>query len=132
MGKIKSSIEEWTPGSRVSTLLPKVSGNSVNGLDEAEWRAPQPVFWRIDDSIEHGDILQYFYKLKVGEKISKSRKFREERINIPLSDIVDIQVQKTPEKWKELTLSLTGRKMKLKHIRRRECKFGEDRRRGGE
>ena len=105
MGKIKSSIEEWTPDSRVSSLLPKVSGNSVNGLNESDWRAPQPVFWRVDDSIEHGDILQYFYKLKVGEKISKSRKLREERINIPLSDIADVQVEKTSEKWKELIVS---------------------------
>ncbi len=105
MGKIKSKVTEWTPNSRVSKLLPKVSGNSVNGLDEADWRAPQPVFWRVDDSIEHGDILQYFYKLKVGEKISKSRKLREERINIPLSDIADVQVEKTSEKWKELIVS---------------------------
>ena len=105
MGRIKSSIEEWTPDSRVSSLLPKVSGNSVNGLNESDWRAPQPVFWRVDDSIEHGDILQYFYKLKVGEKISKSRKLREERINIPLSDIADVQVEKTSEKWKELIVS---------------------------
>ncbi|PPR62971.1 MAG: hypothetical protein CFH08_01661, partial [Alphaproteobacteria bacterium MarineAlpha3_Bin7] len=105
MGKIKSSIEEWTPDSRVSNLLPKVSGNAINGLNEADWSAPQPVFWRVDDSIEHGDILQYFYKLKVGKKISKSRKLREERINIPLSDIADVQVEKTSEKWKELIVS---------------------------
>ena len=36
MGKIKSSIEEWIPDSRVSSLLPKVSGNSVNGLNESD------------------------------------------------------------------------------------------------
>ena len=47
-------------------LLPKVSGNSINGLGEKEWRPPKIVYWP-NDMINKQDKNQYDKSSSAGE-----------------------------------------------------------------
>ena len=61
-------------------------------------------FWRTDGSIAHGDILKYFWELDVDEKVRESRRIREQRIALPLSDIANKKVENDAETWKRLLI----------------------------
>ncbi len=103
MTKANLSEAPWVPNPEVMKLWPDVSGNTINGINETEKRPPSPVFWRADGSISHTDVLFYFYNRdKDNEAISASRKLREAPIALPLTDIPDEHVQKSPSKWTQL------------------------------
>ena len=49
--------QSYTPRPEVVATLPNVTGNQINGLNEADWRPPRPILWHIDKSkIAHGDL----------------------------------------------------------------------------
>ena len=39
--------------------FPEISGNTVNGLGETEWRPPSPFFWHPADRQTHGELQAY-------------------------------------------------------------------------
>ena len=40
-------------------LMPECSGNSINGLGEADVRPPKRVYWHKPDAIAHGNIQRW-------------------------------------------------------------------------
>lgn len=77
-----------------------VSGNEVNGLGEETARALKPIFWRVDGSCRHEPVQFYFYKRDAdNEKISASRKYREETQAIPVNPVTPKCEERTAEDW---------------------------------
>lgn len=96
----KSKVTMWSANPALMKLWPEVSGNTINGLSEKNPRAPSPVFWRMDGSIAHTDVLRYFYNRdKDNKRLSLARKLREEPIAMPLVDIPKEQDQRTSSDW---------------------------------
>ena len=50
---------EYTPRPETLSHLPAISGNTVNGLGEAEVRRASPFFWHPADRQTHGDMQAY-------------------------------------------------------------------------
>lgn len=103
MARGKSAAQNaYTPNPEILDLWPEITGNEINGLGDTESGRPRPVFWRLDDSIAHGDALHYFYNRdRDNARIAKARKQREEALAIPLSEIADETVEKSAEAWTE-------------------------------
>lgn len=94
---------DYTPNPELLALWPDISGNEVNGLGDADWHQPRPVFWRPDGSIAHIDALHYFYKRDIdNERIAAARKLREKNQNLPYSEIAETPVEKSAAEWVEV------------------------------
>ena len=90
MAGASSTEAKWTPSPEQAAVWPEVSGNAVNGLGEAAFGPPRPVFWRDDGhSIEHTGVLRFFYeRYRDNENIREARKYRQraaEIIDSPLA-----------------------------------------------
>ena len=54
--------ENYQPTAEQRALFPPVSGNVINGVDEAGARQPTPLYWFDPDTIPHGKLQKYFYR----------------------------------------------------------------------
>ncbi len=52
----------YNPCSELRALVPDISGNAINGLDEKELRQPRHVYWNDPDELAHGAMQRWFYK----------------------------------------------------------------------
>ncbi len=79
MAGTSSTVMKWTPSPEQAAVWPETSGNSINGLGEAAFGPPRPVFWRDDGhSIEHTGVLRFFYdRYRDNENIREARKYRQ-------------------------------------------------------
>ena len=57
----KSPYRPFTPKSEQMALMPKVSGNTINGLGETEHRKPSKVYWHDPATLAHGEMQKWFY-----------------------------------------------------------------------
>lgn len=95
----------FTPDPEQVAVTPDISGNTVNGLDEAEPRRPSMVYWAPNPAdIPHGPLQLYFYgqSAKV-PAFAERRAVRQEVIDAPLPEVAGDPVQREPQDW---TLSL--------------------------
>lgn len=96
----KNLRAEYVPNPEIQALWPDISGNEVNGLGDAEWHQPRPVFWRPDGTIAHIDVLHYFYKRDIDNaRIAHGRKLREKQQKLPYSEILDPPIEKPAAEW---------------------------------
>ena len=52
----------FKPRPEQMALYPDVSGNTINGLGDAERRQPSYVYWgNSPDDVAHGDVQRWFY-----------------------------------------------------------------------
>lgn len=92
--------EPVPPSDAVMALWPDASGNDINGLGETEFHQPRPVFWRQDDSTPHSPVMYYFYERSAeSPELMRSREYRKRTQAIPINDISDQVVSKSPEEW---------------------------------
>ena len=52
----------FSPCPEQHALIPDISGNAINGLDEKKPRQPMHVYWNDPDKIAHGGLQRWFYK----------------------------------------------------------------------
>lgn len=80
---------------------PKISGNSINGLGEAEPRRPSVVYWAKDTSeIAHGRMQEWFYTVDPGDpRFGEARKERLRMAATPLPDQAACRVEESDETW---------------------------------
>jgi len=55
---LKKRAADYKPMSLFLDAMPAVSGNSVNGLGETEYRAPSPFFWHPPARQTHGELQE--------------------------------------------------------------------------
>ena len=53
------AARNYQPRQDIVDKFPEISGNTVNGLGESEWRAPSPFFWHPPDRQTHGELQQF-------------------------------------------------------------------------
>lgn len=93
-GATHKSLERFAP------LWPDISGNEINGLDNADAARPRPVFWRADDSTPHTAVMFYFRERdQDNEQIAKAREYRQRTMDLPVSDIASTRHEQSAAEW---------------------------------
>ena len=92
----------FTPDPEQMARVPNVSGNAVNGLDEAEFRRPRMVYWAPDPSdIPHGEMQRWFYTVNPDEpEIVRQRAARQAILDAPLPDVAQDRIEQDSGAWK--------------------------------
>lgn len=91
----------FTPDPEQMSLWPDLSGNTVNGLGEAEPRPPRTVYWAPDPSeIPHGALQLYFYGQSAREpRFATARAARQNILDAPLPPVAEARATRTPQDW---------------------------------
>ena len=94
-------LRPFTPDPAQMALKPALSGNRINGLGEAQPRAPRMVYWAPDpDTIPHGAMQRWFYQ--VDPDNAHLARAREERARLLAQEIPQRQgdpVRRDPQQW---------------------------------
>jgi epoxyqueuosine reductase len=99
------SAQRWEPPAETLSHFPTVSGNTVNGLGEAERRPPSPFFWHEASLQTHGELQAYvlsrFYdEPGVADAYSRDEVTHELRPRGP--DPIPVaaeRVERSPAEW---------------------------------
>ena len=96
----KSAYRPFTPNPEQVALIPEVSGNSINGLGEKEFRRPTYVYWHEPETLHHGEMQKWFYTQNMDhEGIKKVRAEREVIHDLEVAPVNSEQLQQSPEEW---------------------------------
>ena len=83
----------FTPKPEQQALLPKTSGNVINGLGETAFRRPSHVYWHDPECIEHGDLQRWFYTQHADDPdINRERARREKVLDVEIPPVADVRV----------------------------------------
>ena len=101
MAGILSAAAKWAPSPEQAAVWPETSGNSINGLGEAAFGPPRPVFWRDDGhSIEHTGVLRFFYdRYRNNENIREARKYRQRAAEYADSPVAPAWAPEPEDGW---------------------------------
>lgn len=92
--------DPWEPDPEQMALMPAISGNAINGLGEAEWRRPVPVYWATDPAeIPHGAAQLWFYRRNDHPGLNEGRARRRAEEAIPLPEVAADRVERSAEDW---------------------------------
>ncbi|MCC5987740.1 MAG: 4Fe-4S dicluster domain-containing protein [Pararhodobacter sp.] len=92
--------KNWQPDPEQMALWPDVSGNDINGLDEAVFRRPRHVYWASEpDSIAHGAVQRWFYRRNDNPAFARERAIRAEVQARKLPDLAQVPAPGSPGEW---------------------------------
>jgi ferredoxin len=93
--------ENYQPSAEQLALFPAVSGNAINGVDEADVRQPTPLYWFDPDTIAHGRLQKYFYQnaALLVDKRKVTSQMTDQRGPDRLDEVASVRVQDTPENF---------------------------------
>jgi epoxyqueuosine reductase len=95
-----SPYRPFTPNPEQAALIPKTSGNTVNGMGETEFRQASPVYWHDPDSIEHGELQKWFYTQDPDNAaIAAARVARAKVLDIEVPPVSGEPVQQSAADW---------------------------------
>ncbi len=100
----KKAQTNWEMSEEQRRLFPAVSGNTINGLGESEFRRPSIVYWPNDfafDSIPHGELCKFMLTRSANPEVGKIYSDVKNRAPKVLDDIAQSRVADTPENWSE-------------------------------
>ena len=97
------AVARFRPSGDQQALFPDVSGNTINGLDEAEPRRPRPIYWHHPSLIPHGKLQVWMLehtKQMVPEvdHLNDQLGGRGPQQRIPLAET---KVKQAPDAWAE-------------------------------
>ncbi len=96
----KSPYRPFTPNPEQVALIPRISGNTVNGMGEKTFRRASPVYWHDPDSIEHGELQKWFYTQDPDNPaIEKARSAREKILEIEVPPVTGDPLQQSAGDW---------------------------------
>lgn len=93
----KRAKPPFSPCEEQRALWPAISGNSINGLGEAQVRRPSPIYWHGPERTPHGPLEVWM--MEEGRKeptLHAQREQRAEVINRPLVPVAEQRVQYPP------------------------------------
>jgi ferredoxin len=101
----KSPYRPFTPKPEQLALIPSVSGNTVNGMGEKDFRRASHVYWHDPDTLHHGALQKWFYAQNTDDPgVNKARAKRAEILAIEIPPVRGEPLQQTAEEWtSELT-----------------------------
>lgn len=97
----KNRFRPFAPNPDMLPLIPDVTGNSINGLNEKNVRRPKMVFWAADpEQIEFGEVQKWFYQREPADpELMAERKRRQEILAAPLPDLTSPATEQSGEQW---------------------------------
>ena len=105
----KSPYRPHLPNPGQLECVPDISGNTVNGLGESEFRRARPVYWRDPDTIAHGELQKWFYTRDPDNPaIGEARQQRQKVLDLPYSEVSGKPVQQSPEAWSQQLAEYAG------------------------
>jgi len=101
----KSPLRPFIPRPEQSELIPEITGNSINGLNELQFRRPRYVYWGNNpDEIAHGPLQKWFYTVNPqNPDFALERAKRQKALDLPLVNISDMPLNWSKEGWEEQT-----------------------------
>jgi Pyruvate/2-oxoacid:ferredoxin oxidoreductase delta subunit len=90
--------EPWTPSAEQQALWPPISGNTINGVGEAQVRRPSPIYWHAPDATPHGPLQLWFIRRST-PLVLAARQERQAALDEPLPPVSGPPVERTPEAW---------------------------------
>ena len=93
----------FVPNPEQMALMPEVSGNSINGLNENDFRRPSYVYWGDNpDDIVHGNLQKWFYTVDPQESgYEEQRKYRQVALDLPLEKLNSVISDFSEKEWLE-------------------------------
>ncbi|MEJ8566177.1 4Fe-4S dicluster domain-containing protein [Elongatibacter sediminis] len=96
----KSPYRPHVPHPDQVACIPDVSGNTINGLGETEFRRARPVYWRDPDTIPHGELQKWFYLNDPDNPaIGAARADRQKVLDLPYAEVSGEPQQQSAEDW---------------------------------
>ncbi len=77
---------------------PTISGNTINGLGEADVRRPTPVYWHAPDATPHGP-LQLWFLSRITPAVQAARVERQQYIDQQLPPVSETPLQQDAATW---------------------------------
>ena len=98
----RSRYKPFTPKPEQLALVPKVSGNSINGRGESESRRARRVYWHDPDKLDHGELQKWFYTQNADNAaINKAREGRAALLDIEVPAVSGAPVRQSAKAWTE-------------------------------
>jgi ferredoxin len=80
--------------------MPAISGNTVNGMGETEFRQASPVYWHDPETIEHGELQKWFYTQDPdNEAIAQARAARAKFLDIKVPPVTGEPLDQSAADW---------------------------------
>ena len=96
----RSPYRPFTPKAEQLDLMPEISGNTINGLGEAEFRRASPLYWHDPDTLAHGRLQNWFYTQNSDNPdINRARAERAEILSIEVPPVSEDRTEQTAEDW---------------------------------
>jgi epoxyqueuosine reductase len=96
----RSRYRPYAPNPEQLALLPPVSGNTINGVGEPQFRRATPIYWHDPETLHHGELQKWFYTQYVDdEAIEKAREVRARILETQLPPVASETLQQSAEKW---------------------------------
>jgi len=91
----------WTPSADQLAHWPRISGNTINGVDEPDVRRASPIYWHAPDATPHGPLQRWFYARtgNADPEVAEARAERQHAIDEPLAPLAGEVVERMPEAW---------------------------------
>jgi ferredoxin len=96
----QSRYRPYSPHPEQLALMPDISGNTINGLGEQEFRRASPIYWHDPSTLAHGDLQQWFYTQNPhSEAVMHARAAREKIFQIEVPPVSGEPLQQSAEEW---------------------------------
>ena len=111
----QSPYRPYTPKPEQMALMPAISGNTINGLGETEFRQASWVYWHDPATIEHGELQKWFYTQDPdNQAIADARAVREKILDIEVPPVTGEPLEQSAEDWsQELAAYAATRELEL-------------------
>ncbi|MDE2647037.1 MAG: 4Fe-4S dicluster domain-containing protein [Paracoccaceae bacterium] len=108
-----NNYRPFTPNPEQTAIMPDISGNSINGLDEKNFRRPNYVYWGNNpNDIIYGELQKWFFTVDPKDPgFAKERKKRQKILNQPLEAINEVKVKWTDTEWDKNLKSFQNKKV---------------------
>lgn len=105
--------------------MPPVSGNSINGLGEKNFRQARPIYWHDPDTLAHGAMQKWFFTQNPGNAaIDDARNKRMQYLEAELPALGDRPLECSAEQWTSDLMAFTsGVDMELLGITRMRAEW---------
>ena len=119
-----SPYRPFKPNPEQLALMPSLSGNTINGMGELNFRRAKPIYWHDPATLHHGELQKWFYTQNPASKaINKAREQRARILDIEVPPVRGEPMQQSAEAWSDdlaqyAVLALARRMLASQPVRR--------------
>lgn len=105
----RNPFRPFTPNPEMTALLPDITGNEINGLNEQEVRRPKVVYWAPDpDEIAFGEVQKWFYTRERVGVTALQDEWLYEIVETSFANVIVLGVQHDYDKLKSAPDQVAG------------------------